>query len=64
MKNIKLEDDKDIRLIWAEIFLNVNSCSEFESLEHSVYWSHCPLCFQDREEDGLIQHKPIELLFN
>lgn len=64
MKNIKLEDDQDVRQVWAEIFLYVNSCNEFESLKYSVWWGHCPLCLQDREENGLIPHKPKELLYN
>ena len=64
MKNIRLEEDLDVRKVWAEIFLYINTCEEFEELEYAYCWGHCPLCLNDRNLDGDISHKPIELLYN
>lgn len=59
-----LPDDLEIRLEWAEIYLRCDSCNEFELHHASQNWDYCPLCLRERGIDGIIKHKPINLLNN
>lgn len=59
-----LPDDLETRLDWAEIYLNCDSCNEFEMHHTSLKWAHCPLCLKLRDDSGVINHKPINILRN
>lgn len=64
MKSINLESNKEIVKDWVEIFFECQDCMAFELRKNSRSWFYCPICLQERDENGEIDHKDPEMLYN